>query len=437
MLKRYLPKSLYARVLVIVILPIFLMQSFITYVFFNRHWDLVSANLSANVAGQIALVTRLFEETKDPDQRAKIEDDALKDMDINVRFEPGKAIPQKDKRSIFALYNNTLDRQLGERLKTDYWFDTESWPAYVEIRVQLPDGYLVFLPRRDRVFATTGPIFVLWLVGTTVLLGWIAIIFLRNQVRSILKLANAAEAFGRGRDAPDFRPSGATEVRKAGLAFIAMRERIKRHIHQRTALLAGVSHDLRTPLTRLKLALAIQPSTPDTEALRADVEEMEHMVEAYLNFARDIASGEDPGAIDVGALLKEIVEETARSGRTIALDLDEDGLSIAARRSALKRAINNLVANSLSYADNVRLSTRRDGTNVEIIVDDDGPGIPEEKYAEAFKPFTRLDEARNLNRSGVGLGLSVVRDVARSHGGDVVLDKAPQGGLRAIIRLPA
>ncbi len=434
--RRYIPKSLYARVLVIVILPLFLMQSLITYVFFDRHWDLVSANLSANTAGQIALVTRLFEETRDPERRTQIERSALEDMDINVRFEPGGTIPEEDKRSIFALYNDTLDGQLGERLAADYWFDTSSWPAYVEIRVQLAGGYLVFLPRRDRVFATTGPLFVLWLVGTTVLLGWIAIIFLRNQVRSILKLANAAEAFGRGRDAPNFRPSGATEVRRAGMAFIAMRERIKRHIHQRTAMLAGVSHDLRTPLTRLKLALAMQPDSPDTEALRADVVEMERMVEGYLNFARNIASGEDPEMIDVGALIREIADETARAGHDINVD-DANGLMVAARPDALKRAINNLVANSLKYGEHVWLSSKRVSDNVEIIVDDDGPGIDPDRYDEAFKPFTRLNDGGDAKHSGVGLGLAVVRDVARSHGGEAYLARAPQGGLRAVLQLPA
>lgn len=436
MFRRYIPKSLYARVLVIVILPLFLMQSVITYVFFDRHWDLVSANLAANTSGQIALITRLFQATSDSAAREKIEKDALEDMDINVRFERGGAIPGENKRSIFALYNDTLDGQLGERLDVDYWFDTSSWPAYVEIRVQLGDGYLVFLPRRDRVFATTGPLFVLWLVGTTVLLGWIAIIFLRNQVRSILKLANAAEAFGRGRDAPHFRPSGATEVRRAGMAFIAMRERIKRHIHQRTAMLAGVSHDLRTPLTRLKLALAMQPDSPDTEALRADVLEMERMVEGYLNFARNIASGEDPETIDVGALIREIADETARGGHEINVD-GASGLMVAARRDALKRAINNLVANSLKYGEHVWLSSKRVSDNVEIIVDDDGPGIEPDKYDEAFKPFTRLDDGRDVDHSGVGLGLAVVRDVARSHGGEAYLARAPQGGLRAVLQLPA
>jgi len=224
-------------------------------------------------------------------------------------------------------------------------------------------------------------------------------------------------------------------VRRAGLAFIAMRERIKRHIHQRTAMLAGVSHDLRTPLTRLKLALAMQPDTPDTEALRADVAEMERMVEAYLNFARDIASGDDPKETDITALLKEIGEETERAGRTVTLDVDE-GLTLPARRDALKRAINNLVANSVKYAKSIWLTGKQADGFLEIIVDDDGPGIEPSRYSEAFKPFTRLDDPRTLGQGGVGLGLTVVRDIARSHGGDVLLRPSPKGGLRALIRLP-
>jgi len=435
MLRRYMPKSLYGRALLIVILPIFLIQSFVTYVFFARHSDLVSANLSANIAGQIALVTELYRKTADPYERARIAEDALDDLNISVRFAPGEKIPLKDKRAFTALYNDTLDRQLGERLDTDYWFNTLGWPAYVEIYVQIEDGYLAFLAPRERVFATSGPIFVLWLIGATLLIGSVAVLFLRGQVRSILRLARAAEAFGRGRDVPGYRPSGATEVRKAGLAFIAMRERIKRHIHQRMAMLAGVSHDLRTPLTRLKLALAMQPDTPDTEALRADVLEMERMVEAYLNFARDIASGDDPEETDIGALLRDIGEETARSGRQVGLDIEEK-LDMPARRDALKRAVNNLVANSLKYASNVWLTGRRAGANIEIIVDDDGPGIDPANYSEAFRPFTRLRDPRTLDRNGVGLGLAVVRDVARSHGGDVTLARSPHGGLRATVRLP-
>jgi len=436
MLRRYLPKSLYARVVLIVILPIFLMQSVVTYIFFARHWDLVSANLSANVTGQIAMVSRLYSETENAQRRREIEQFSLDDLDISLRFEPNKTIPNKDKRSVFALYNNTLDRQLADRLTEPYWFNTQSWPAYVEIRVQLADGYLVFLPRRDRVFATNGPIFVLWLVGTTILIGWIAIIFLRNQVRSILRLAAAAEAFGRGRDAPGFRPTGATEVRRAGRAFIAMRERIRRHLDQRTTMLAGVSHDLRTPLTRMKLALALQPNNADNTALKKDLAEMERMVEAYLEFAGDIAADEAPEAVNIGALIKETADDFARSGKRIEHSAKGD-LILEARRGALKRALGNLVSNGVRYADNVWVSARRSEVHIEVTIDDDGPGIDPDKYQDVFKPFYRLDEARNQNESGVGLGLSVVREVARSHGGEIILSKSPKGGLRATLRIPA
>lgn len=435
-LRRYVPKSLYARVVLIVILPIFLMQAVVTYVFFERHWDIVSANLSTNTAGQIALVTRLFEDAKTAEERAALAAFALKDLDLSMRFEKGEIIPDTDKLSILNLYNRTLDRRLAARLQHPYWFNTQSWDAYVEIRVQLADGALVFYPLRERVFATSGPIFLAWLIGTSILLGWIAITFMRNQVRSILRLGEAAEAFGRGRDLPGYRPSGATEVRRAGYAFIAMRERLKRQIHQRTAMLAGISHDLRTPLTRMKLALALQPSSPDIDALRGDVEEMERMVESYVNFVRDIASGEEAEVIDVGALLKETAEDTARTGRELPVDVEND-LIIAVRRDALKRAVHNLVANGFKYASKVWISGRRQKNAVEIVVDDDGPGIDPARYEEALKPFVRLDEARNQNKPGVGLGLAVVRDVARLHGGDVVLAKSPQGGLRATIRIPA
>ncbi len=435
MLRRYFPKSLYARVVLIVILPIFMMQAVITIVFFDRHWDLVTANLSANVAGQIALVTRLYEENPDRQARVDIEQWALDDLDLSVRFEPSRAIPEKDKLSPFNVYNSTLNRKLSESIEKPFWFNTRSWPAYVEVRVQLSEGQLVFLPLRDRVFATTGPIFLFWLIGTSVLLGWIAIVFLRNQVRSILRLANAAEAFGRGRDAPDYRPTGATEVRKAGYAFIAMRERIKRQLDQRTTMLAGVSHDLRTPLTRIKLALAMEPDTAEVAALRNDVLEMERMVEAYLEFARSEAADEDPDVFDLGEMISEVESNMKRTGHSLTVDIPV-GLVVTARRSALMRAVGNLVSNGLRHADKVWISAARLDRHIEIYVDDDGPGVDPHLYDEVFKPFTRLDEARNLNESGMGLGLTVVRDVARSHGGDVTLAKSPKGGLRATIRLP-
>ena len=435
MLRRFLPKSLYARVALIVILPIFLMQSVITYVFFARHWDLVTANLSANVAGQIALITTRFEQAETPQEKESLINEAFETLDLSTRFESNGFIPGDDKRSLFSLYNETLDRQLDERLQQPYWFNTQSWPAYVEVRVQLDDGYLVFLPLRSRVFATTGPVFVLWLIGTSMLLGSIAIVFLRNQVRSILKLASAAEDFGRGRDAPGFRPTGATEVRRAGTAFIAMRERIKRHIDQRTKMLAGVSHDMRTPLTRMKLALAMQTQNQDVIAMQKDVTEMESMLEAYLEFASDIANTGEPERVDISELVLECVENADPDMSDTEFSSD-DGLFMQARPIAVKRAVANLVSNAHKYADKIWVHAQKNETHLEIIVDDDGPGVPPEKYDELFKPFYRLDDARSQNVPGVGLGMSIVRDVARSHGGETILGQAPQGGLRVILRLP-
>ncbi|WP_411818732.1 ATP-binding protein [Hyphococcus sp. DH-69] len=435
MILRYFPKSLYARITLIVILPIFITQSVVTYIFFARHWDLVTANLSESVAGQIALVTTMYEDAETDDQRTAISALALNDLNMRVRFAPDTTLPATNQLALFNVYNNTLNKRLENALDRPFWLNTQTWPNDVEIRVAFEDGALIYLARRDRVFATTGRIFLFWLIATSILIGTIGIIFMRNQVRSILRLATAAEAFGRGRDAPNYRPSGATEVRKAGYAFIAMRERIKRHMEQRTTVLAGISHDLKTPLTRIKLALAMQSESDEIIAIQKDVEEMERMIEAYLDFASNEAVDEDPAPFRLDELVAEIAKDVERTGRHIDTDAPRP-VTLAVRRMALKRAVANLVNNSLRYADNVWVSVVRLNRYVEIIVEDDGPGIPPEKYEYVFKPFTRLDEARNLNESGVGMGLVIVRDVARAHGGDVTLDQSPRGGLRATIRLP-
>ena len=435
MFRRYAPKSLYQRVLLIVILPIFLMQAFVIYIFFDRHWDRVSANLSNNVAGQIALITRLYTDAADEAAREHLIAWALDDLDIQVRYDAEKEIPTDDQLAPFNVYNVVLNNRLRSRINRPYWLNTQSWRDYVEVRVQLDDGVLIFLILRERAFATTGPIFLFYLFGTSVLLGWVGTIFMRNQVKSILRLAHAAEAFGRGRDAPDFRPGGATEVRKAGYAFIAMRERIKRHLDQRASMLAGVSHDLRTPLTRIKLGLAMEEGTPEIEALRSDVLEMERMVEAYLDFARNEAADEDPEPFNLTDMLRDVAENARRAGGVIHLSAP-DALPVSARRSALQRAVGNLVNNALRHGDAAWVRASANDRRILIEVEDDGPGVDPEKYEEVFKPFTRLDEARSLSESGVGMGLTIVRDVARSHGGDVTLSKSPRGGLRARIDLP-
>lgn len=412
------------------------MQAFITYFFFARHWELVTANLSANVAGQIALLTDEYASAHNQEEKDQLFIHANENLDIPIRYEPGKTVPETDRLSVFNVYNSTFDRELSSRLKRQYWFNTSSWPAYVEVRVQMEDGYLVFLPLRERVFATTGPIFVLWMIGVTLLLGWVAIVFLRNQVRSILRLANAAEAFGRGRDAPDYRPTGATEVRRAGYAFIAMRERINRHIRQRTEMLAGVSHDLRTPLTRLKLALSMMKQSKEIDAVKQDVNEMERMLDEYLAFVRNQSIEEETETVSLSEFLSEIVEQMSRAKKNVVFNKPDKSVEATIRQQSVKRAIENLLNNAHNHAHQVWLSIHVTEGNIEIIVEDDGPGIDPERYEEVFKPFTRLDESRNQNQSGVGLGLSLVRDVARGHGGDITLTRAPQGGLKAILRLP-
>ena len=324
---------------------------------------------------------------------------------------------------------------LSDRLDQPFWFDTTRYPAYVDIRVLAPGGVLRILAPRDRAFATQGHIFVLWMTVATALLTAVSIAFIRNQVRAIERLADAADAFGRGADAPAFKPHGAREVRQAATAFLDMRGRIQRHIDQRTALLASVSHDLRTPLTRLKLALALAEPDPRIGGMKQDLAEMEHMIDEYLDFARG-EGGEAAGTINLHTLIEEVCEGARRAGAQVAVDVDPQ-LAVRVRPKALKRALSNLVMNAAVHGEIVAIAARAAAPGgAEITVEDDGPGIPEDQYENAFKAFNRLDEARNQNAKGVGLGLAIARDVARAHGGDITLARSPLGGLRATIRLP-
>jgi two-component system osmolarity sensor histidine kinase EnvZ len=305
----------------------------------------------------------------------------------------------------------------------------------VDIRVQVGPDLIRVLAPRDRAFATQGHIFVLWMSVATILLTAVAILFIRNQVRAIERLAKAADAFGKGTDAPGFKPQGAREVRQAASAFNAMRARIQRHIDQRTALLASVSHDLRTPLTRLKLELALAEPSARTAEMKRDLAEMEHMIDEYLAFARG-EGGEAVETVALRTLIDEVSEGAVRAGAQVRVSADP-GLTAAVRPNALKRALSNLVMNAAVHGEHVEVAARtRLHGGVEIVVDDDGPGIPEERYEDAFKAFNRLDESRNQNDKGVGLGLAIARDLARGHGGDITLDRSPLGGLRAVVRLP-
>jgi two-component system osmolarity sensor histidine kinase EnvZ len=436
LLKRWAPTSLWGRSLLIIVLPIAIMQFAVTWAFFDAHWQTVTSSLAEGLAGDVSWLVQSYEADPSPANLVHLQDRAERALDLSVALQPGRGLPRTKRYSLFGPVDWSIKRALETHLDQPFWFDTTRYPAYVDIRVSVPQGTLRIIAPRDRAFATQGHIFILWMTMATVLFTAVAVLFIRNQVRAIERLADAADAFGRGGDVPQFKPHGAREVRKAAHAFIAMKERIQRYIDQRTALLASVSHDLRTPLTRLKLEAALSEPSPQLTAIKRDLAEMEHMIDEYLAFARGEGGGEAVEAVSLRGLIDEVSEGAIRAGAQVKVDAD-GALAAHVRPNAFKRALSNLVMNAAVHGEHVAVAARaRQTGGVEILVDDDGPGIPPDRYEDAFKPFNRLDEARNQNEKGVGLGLAIARDVARALGGDVTLDKSPLGGLRAVVRLP-
>jgi two-component system osmolarity sensor histidine kinase EnvZ len=433
-LKRLTPTSLFGRSLLIIVLPVALMQIAVTYVFFDAHWQTVNSHLTEGLAGDVALILQTYEEDSSPASLKRLEDRAQANLDLSIMLQDGGVLPRGRRPSLFVAVDRSLRKALADRIDAPFWFDTGRYPAYVDVRVKVPGGVLRIIAPKDRVFATRGHIFIFWLTAATVLLTAVSIVFIRNQVRAIERLAYAADAFGRGADVA-FRPHGAREVRQAARAFLAMKARIQRHVDQRTILLAAVSHDLRTPLTRLKLELALSPPGPRVEAIKADLAEMEHMIDEYLAFARG-EGGEDVETVRVVDIIEDVRDGAARSGVGVVVDAAPDVLAHV-RPGALKRALTNLVSNAVGHGGRVEITARNTlAGGVEIHVDDDGPGISPDRYDDAFAPFSRLDAARSPNTKGVGLGLAIARDMARGHGGDVTLSVSPLGGLRATVVLP-
>jgi two-component system osmolarity sensor histidine kinase EnvZ len=435
LIKRWLPTSLFGRSLLIIVLPVAMMQVAVTWAFFEAHWQTVTAQLSESLAGDVAWDVAAYLDDPTPVNLGRIAERAERTQSLSIVLQERQGLPTGRRDSLLPVFDHALRTALDERLTAPHWIDATRYPAYVDIRVATPDGTLRIIAPKDRAFAARGHVFILWLTGATLLLTSVAILFIRNQVRAIERLAEVAEAFGRGAEAPAFKPHGAREVRMAAAALIAMKERIQRHIDQRTALLASVSHDLRTPLTRLKLELALARPGVRVEAMKRDLSEMEHMIDEYLAFARG-QGGEAVEMVGLRGLIEEVSEGAARAGADVQVDADV-ALAASVRPNAFKRALSNLVMNAAVHGDRVQVAARaRASGGVEILIDDDGPGIAPEHYEEAFRPFSRLDEARNQNVKGVGLGLAIARDVARGHGGDVTLDRSPMGGLRAVVRLP-
>jgi two-component system osmolarity sensor histidine kinase EnvZ len=432
----YMPKGLYPRSLIIVIAPMILLQTVVAFVFMERHWQLVTLRLSAAVVRDISAIIDVIETYPSNDDYAEIIRIAQERLALKIDILPPDPLPAPGPKPFFSILDGILSQEITRQINRPFWIDTVGNSSIVEIRIQLENNVLRVFARRGQAYASNTHIFIVWMVGTSLVLLTIAILFLRNQIRPIQKLAEAAESFGKGRQAPaDFQPRGAEEVRRAGLAFIQMRERIERQIEQRTAMLTGVSHDLRTILTRFKLQLALTGSKADMGALDQDIDDMQSMLEGYLAFARGEAS-EDTGSLDLQALLERLKEEATLRSRTLTTTLIGEP-EVHVRPHAFTRLMSNLVGNAFRYAKNVDVTaTHRRGT-LSVIVDDDGPGIPADRREDVFKPFVRLDEARNQDAGGTGLGLSIARDIARSHGGDISLDDSPMGGLRAIVRVPA
>jgi two-component system osmolarity sensor histidine kinase EnvZ len=437
--RRSMPRGLFGRSLAIIVMPVVVLQAVVTYLLFDRQWDAVTTRISRGVAAQIALFVQSYE-TLGPEKFAG-EAARLKETSFGLvpMVKPGERIPETESPT-YEVLKQVFVRELQTRTGRPVWVDSESLDDEVDIRVQLDGAVMQIMAERKRVMSTNTHVWVLWSMGTALILLSVAVLFLRNQIRPIERLADAAEAFGKGRDVPDFRPAGATEVRRAGLAFLDMKERISRFVQQRTDMLAGVSHDLRTPLTRMKLELAMMKDH-SAEALKGDLEEMEHMLEEYLAFARGQA-GEGASDTDIGQLVRDVAAGAARKAdsktpnKKVDVTVGTD-LVLEVRPNAMRRCVTNLVENALRYGNRAAVSANLHDDVVEIAVEDDGPGIPADRREEAFRPFHRLDSGRTLAQgAGVGLGLAIARDIARGHGGDILLGESRLGGLRAVVRLP-
>ena len=434
--KRVMPRRLFGRSLIIIVAPIIILQGIVTAVFFDRHYRIVTATMTRGVANDVGYMVMLEERLPPGPERNHERQLAAQVFGYPAAFLPGQRLTR-----VVSTPTTVLDRQLAfifsSQVPAPATFDTERFRDYVDLRVQLQDGVLRLLVPRERVTASNADIFVLWMIGSSLVLIAVAGLFLRNQVKPIERLAYAAERFGKGQSFAGFKPHGAQEIRRAAAAFMEMRERIERFVQQRTDMLAGISHDIKTPLTRMRLQLAMMKRDPDVVALEGDIAEMERMLNEYLDFARG-AGGETAAETDLAVLTADAVADAGRAAnaRQRIMFTAVESVHLTVRRNALKRCLGNLLENAVKYGKIVQVQLYRKGDGVELAVDDNGPGIPQQRREEAFRPFHRLDEGRNLQAGGVGLGLAVARDIARAHGGDVRLEDSPLGGLRAVIWLP-
>jgi two-component system, OmpR family, osmolarity sensor histidine kinase EnvZ len=431
-LERHMPSGLYRRALIILVAPMVLLQSIMTGLILDRHWDNVTKVLARSLAREIGLVINLYDSSdRSNDALDRIEKLANGRLGLGLTIMRGAELPAPVEPPLFSLVDTRLTRYLTRDTGRKFWIDSSGQAGFVDIRVEIEKGLIFRLLTEDsRAYAANTDALLFWLILSSLILLGIAVIFLRKQISPILDLAKAAQSFGTGRDTSDFHPRGAAEVRQAGEAFLDMKDRIARHVEQRTAMLAGVSHDLRTILTRFRLELAFLGDGPKVKPLKEDVAEMQRMLEAYMAFVRG-DGGERAEETELAGLFQGVARDADRV--TIAVD---NGLRARVKPNAFRRLLANIIGNAVRYAKNVSVTAAIAGHTLTVTVDDDGPGIPENQRAEAFRPFVRLDNARNLDETGTGLGLAIALDIAHAHGGEVRLDDSPMGGLRAVVRIP-
>ena len=429
--KSLLPKRLFYRALLIVAAPIIILQLTVSIVFFDSLWIKTNKGLTRALVSEI----KTFAEAYDNE---KYDKDELKNLfsiylNLNVKYVQNKSFKKNYNERWFSPIDRTLRRELKSKMGNDqYWFDTTTYTELIILRIKYKDGYFEFLIPKDRVTSSSARMFALWITFPALLLISIAIIFLKNQTRPIINLAKASEKFGRGEDIDEFRPSGASEIRRAGYEFEKMRKRIMRHLNQRSEMLSGISHDLRTPLTRIKLQLTFIKDKKISQKLSDDVIEMEKMLNEYLQFSSS-QSVEETETFDISELLKTTIQKYEKE--EIITEII-DRVYFNGRKNLIRRCFNNLINNAIKYSNNVNIKLNKSANNITIIIDDDGPGIPENERENVFKPFYKIDKSRGDSKSSVGLGLSIASDIIQSHGGNIKLESSTSNGLRVKIFLP-
>jgi two-component system, OmpR family, osmolarity sensor histidine kinase EnvZ len=435
-LERHLPRGLYRRSLLILMVPIVLIQLITGGLFLDRHWDQMTKILGRSLSSEIGLVTSLYEQSDKSDAAIKhIDELAAKELQLSFSVLRNQNLPAQGAIPFYALFDSKMQKYLARDTGKPFWVDSHAAGNKVEVRIEVEKGLIFrFLADEERAYAAGTP----WILGlmlmSTVLLSMIAIAFLRKQVSPILDLARAAQAFGLGRDAAAYVPRGAAEVRIAGQSFIDMRRRIARHVDQRTTMLAGVSHDFRTILTRFKLQLALLGDIPQSRALKEDVDEMQHMLEDYLSFVRGDGN-EKAVPVRVAETISAIVASFSRESPKISIR-EVPAIVVSLKPNSFRRLLSNILGNAVRYGGKVVVSGEVKSERLWIYVDDDGPGIPLDRRDDAFRPFVRLDGGRTLDKSGSGLGLAIALDIAQAHGGDINLEDSSLGGLRVEIKIP-